>query len=122
MAARGEPRDWFELYNGSDDDVDLSAFSFADNLRDATRRTAFAEGTTIPAGAHLVVEVDSDGWPGFALGGGEELGVWNAWGFPVDSANWRAGQSDTGTSYARTPDGSGPFETVNSPTPGEPND
>ena len=122
VAARGEPGDWFELYNGSDDNVDLSAFTFADNLWDASRRTAFAEGTTIAAGEHLVVGVDSDGWPGFALGGGEELGVWNAWGFPVDSVNWRSGQSDAGTSYARVPDASGPFATVSSPSPGAPND
>ena len=32
----------------------------------------------IEAGEFLQIELDKDGWPGFALGRDEELGIWTA--------------------------------------------
>ena len=121
IAAQGDPLDWFELYNDSDSDIDLSGYVVADDLADVGKRTAFAPGLTIGPGEYLRVEVDSDGWPGFALGRDEELGLWRADGTLVDSVDWDRGQADVGTSYARRPDGAGQFQATANPTPGAAN-
>ncbi len=65
--------------------------------------------------------MDSDGWPGFALGRDEELGIWTTEGHPVAQVDWQRGDSDDGMSYARVPDVTGPFQAVTAPTPGAPN-
>ena len=121
VAAKGDPLDWFELYNASDSDIALANFVAADDLEDADKRVAFPSGLVIAPGEYLQIEVDSDNWAGFKLGSGEELGVWTSEGEPVDSVDWDEGDSGEGESYARTPDGSGEFRTVGSPTPGASN-
>ena len=121
VAAQGDPLDWFELYNSSDSHVALANFVVADNLADAGKRVAFPSGLVIPPGGYLQVQLDKDGWPGFALGRDEELGIWTADGVLVAEVDWDEGQADEGTSYARVPDGSGEFQTVGSPTPGAAN-
>ena len=121
VAARGEPRDWFELYNASGAPLALADFVLADDLTDRSRRFPFLPDLRIEPGAYLHVELDSDRWPGFALGSGEELGIWTWYGRPVAQVDWREGDSGRGTSYARVPDLTGPFQTVADPTPGAPN-
>ena len=121
IAAQGDPLDWFELYNATNAAIDLSGYVVADDLADVGKRTAFAPGLTIGPGEYLRVEVDSDGWPGFALGRDEELGLWRADGTLVDSVDWDRGQADAGASYARRPDGVGLFQATASPTPGAAN-
>ena len=121
VAARGEPRDWFELYNASGAPLALADFMLADDLTDRSRRIPFLTGLRIEPGAYLRVELDSDRWPGFALGRGEELGIWTWYGRPVAQVDWQEGDSRRGTSYARVPDLIGPFRTVSEPTPGAPN-
>ncbi len=122
VAAKGDPLDWFELYNVSDEAVDLSGYVVADDLFDADKRVAFPSGTTLAPGAYVQVEVDSDNWAGFKLGGDEELGIWTSRGLLVDSVVWDEGDAPEGGSYARIPDGTGDFQTVDSPTPGEENE
>ena len=121
VAAQGDPLDWFELYNASDGPIDLADFVMADDLTDESKRTPFPAGTAIEAGAYLQIELDKDGWPGFALGRDEELGIWTADGTLVAQIDWEKGQADEGTSWARVPDITGDFQTVNTPTPGAPN-
>ena len=121
VAARGEPRDWFEIYNASGAPLALADFLLADDLTDRSRRFPFLPDLRIEPGAYLHVELDSDRWPGFALGSGEELGIWTWYGRPVAQVDWREGDSGRGTSYARVPDLTGPFRTVANPTPGAPN-
>ena len=121
VAAKGDPLDWFELHNSAPEPIALDGFVFADDFADATRRVAFPAGTTIEAGGYLQIELDSDGWPGFALGGDEELGVWLADGTGVDRVDWEEGDSGGGQSYARIPDTTGAFQTTDTPTPGVPN-
>ena len=122
VAARGEPRDWFELYNASGAPLALAGFLLADDLTDRSRRIPFLSDLRIEPGAYLRIELDSDRWPGFALGRDEELGIWTWYGRPVAQVDWRAGDSGRGTSYARVPDLTGPFRTVPDPTPGAPNE
>ena len=121
VAARGDPLDWFELYNASDSTIALADFVVADDLEDAGKRVAFPADLVIAAGGYLRIEVDSDNWAGFKLGGDEELGLWTAVGLLVDSVDWEEGDSGEGESYARRPDGNGEFRTVANPTPGAAN-
>lgn len=122
VAAQGDPLDWFELYNASDESIDLAGFVMADDLTDESKRTPFPDGTVIEAGAFLQIELAKDGWPGFALGRDEELGIWTADGTLVAQVDWEKGQADEGTSWARLPDITGDFQTVDTPTPGAPNE
>ena len=121
VAAKGDPLDWFELHNTSSDRIALDGFEVADSLTDAAKRVAFPAGTTIQPGAYMQFSLDKDGWPGFALGGDEELGIWLSDGTPVDRVDWDEGQSSDGQSYARVPDTTGDFQTVDNPTPGAAN-
>ncbi len=121
IAAQGDPLDWFELYNSSDSHLVLANFVVADDLADAGKRVAFPPDLVIPPGGHLQVQLAKDGWPGFALGRDEELGIWTDGGTLVAHVDWDEGQADEGTSYARVPDGAGDFQTVGNPTPGAAN-
>ena len=66
--AQGDPLDWVELYNASDSYVALANFVLADDLTDASKRVLRAPDLVIAPGAYLRIELDKDGWPGFALG------------------------------------------------------
>ena len=116
IAAQGDPLDWFELYNSSDSQLALANFVVADDLADPGKRVAFPSDLVIPPGGYIQVQLDKDGWPGFALGRDEELGIWTADGVPVARVDWDEGQADAGASYARVPDVSGEFQTVRTPT------
>ena len=121
IAAQGDPLDWVELYNASDSYVALANFVLADDLTDAGKRVPFPPDLVMAPGAYLRVELDKDGWPGFALGKDEELGIWTVDGALVGEVDWNAGQADAGTSFARVPDVTGHFRTTRNPTPGAPN-
>ncbi len=121
VAAKGDPLDWFELYNASSDPIALFGFVLADDLTDADKRVAFPDGTVIEPGQYLQFQLDKDGWPGFALGSDEELGIWLLDGTLVATVDWDEGQSGEGQSYARIPNVVGEFQTVGGPTPGASN-
>ena len=131
VAAKGDPLDWFEIYNSTDQHISLANFFVADDLTDVGKRVAFPTNLTIAPGQYVQVEVNSDNWAGFNLGGGEELGIWTlagsekeGWstdGDLVDSVDWDEGDSGEGESFARVPDVSGEFQTVGNPTPGAAN-
>ena len=121
VAAQGDPLDWFEIYNASGSALSLDGFVMADDLTDPGKRVPFPAGLVIPSGGYLQVQLDKDGWPGFALGRDEELGIWTTDGTLVAEVDWAEGDADEGTSYARQPDGTGDFETVDEPTPGAAN-
>ena len=121
VAAKGDPLDWFELYNPSGEEIALADFVVADDLKDAAKRVAFPAELVIPQGGYLQIELDKDGWPGFALGGDEELGIWTRDGALVAEVDWDEGQASEGMSFARVPDAIGEFQTVGNPTPGAAN-
>ena len=120
--AAAEDPDWFELYNPGSSAVALEGWTFADVVNaEPAKRTAFAKGASVPANGFLQVQV-SDLLVGFKLGKDEELAVWRPNGELADSANWQDGDAPIGKSWARFPDGSGPFATTLKPTPGKPNE
>ena len=121
VAAKGDPLDWFELHNASRVPIALDGFEMADDLTDVGKRVPFPAGTVIQPGAYMQFSLDKDGWPGFALGSDEELGIWLLDGTLIASVDWADGQSGADQSYARVPDVTGRFETVDSPTPGAAN-
>ena len=121
VAAKGDPLDWLELHNASDDPIDLSGYLLADDLEDPDKRVAFPPDTVLAPGAYLQVQLDKDGWPGFALGSDEEVGIWTTDGNLVGQVDWEDGQSGEEASFARVPDAHGEFRTAANPTPGEPN-
>ena len=121
VASKGSPLDWFELYNNSAEPIKLDGLLLADGLNNVAKLVAFPDNLVIPAGGYLQIELDKDGWPGFALGGDEELGIWTEDGDLVDFVDWDEGQAGEGMSFARVPDGTGEFQTVDTPTPGAPN-
>ena len=117
VAAAGEPVDWFELLNSSSRAIDLSGVGYTDDLTQPLKAT-FPAGTTLAAGALLRVDVDDAG-AGFKLGSDEALGVFTPGGLMIDEVDWAQGDSPAGKSFGRIPDGSGPFKTLDSPTPGQ---
>ncbi|WP_420609570.1 CotH kinase family protein [Candidatus Poriferisodalis sp.] len=121
VAAKGDPLDWFELHNASRVPIALDGFEMADDLTDVGKRVPFPAGTVIQPGAYMQFSLDKDGWPGFALGSDEELGIWLLDGTLVASVDWEDGQSGADQSYARVPDVTGGFATVDTPTPGAAN-
>ncbi|MYA83427.1 MAG: hypothetical protein F4155_06900 [Acidimicrobiales bacterium] len=121
VAAKGDPLDWFELHNASRVPIALDGFEMADDLNDVGKRVPFPAGTVIQPGTYLQFSLDKEGWPGFALGSDEELGIWLLDGTLVASVDWVEGQSGANQSYARVPDVTGRFETVDIPTPGAAN-
>ena len=121
VAAKGDPLDWFELHNSSEEYLALANFVFADDLTDVTKRVPFPADLVIPPDGYLQIQLDSDAWPGFALGQDEELGIWTADGAPVDQVDWAEGEAGEDTSYARLPDATGEFRTTDNPTPGAAN-
>jgi hypothetical protein len=124
VSARGNPSDWIELYNGSDEAIDLTGITFSDDLTDGPSAGAPIPGSpTLEPGAFLQVFA-SDELSGFKLGGDEEVGLYDAEGLTIDSVDWDEGDASTDNpdeiSFGRVPDGTGAFQS-NTPTPGATN-
>ena len=86
VAAAGDPDDWFELVNTGDAPVDLAGWTFTDDIVGEPGRSPFPDGAVVPAGGYYLVQFD-DVFPGFGLGGDEELGIYDADGELVDGAD-----------------------------------
>ena len=108
-ADAGDLPDWVELYNQGDAEADISGWTMSDDGEGVDHIYAFPEGTLIAAGDFFVVERDG-GFP-FGLGGADGVHLFDADGELVDETQWAEGESPEGASWARFPDGSGPFAT-----------
>lgn len=95
----GVPGDWIELYNSSNAAIDVSGWI----VRDVDDNSyTLPSGTTIAAGAFLVLEQDG---LGFGLGSPEQVQLFNGTTV-VDSYIWTSHAAGT---YRRCPDGTGAF-------------
>lgn len=117
----GEFEDWIELYNASEEDLDLGGLYMTDDLLEPTM-WVIPDGTTIGAGGYLLIWADSDAEDGplhadFKLGaGGEEIGLYAADGVTlIDSIVF--GDQAEDVSMGRIPDGGDDWQYLSTPTP-----
>ena len=90
---------WIELYNGGKKPADLSAWT----LSDGSRTCVFPEGSTLDAGAFLVLSCGKDSLP-LSLSDGGTLELCDSQGKPADAFAFPALECDQ--SLARQTDGS----------------
>lgn len=123
----GQFEDWIELYNTGHAPLDVGGMYLTDDLVDPTL-WRIPDGTTIPAGGHLLIWCDKDGGDGplhadFKLDkSGEEIGLFaaDAWSnLLVDSIVFNAQATDV--SLGRVPDGGENWQPLDPPTPGTEN-
>ncbi len=110
------PLDWVELYNKSDEAVDISGYVLSDKA-DMSEKITIPAGTTLGAREFFKVEVDTD--DGFGLSSdGDVVYLYNDQGQNIDNIEF--GPMDTDESWSANPDGSDTFEMM-TPTPGASN-
>jgi hypothetical protein len=142
----GDTEDWFELYNPSDTDFDLAGYFVSDS---DDKRFAYdsvneryidelPEGCVVPAGGVLLIYADSEPdettiYPKLGIVSvhvnfnlsSEGEGVWlsDPDGYVIDSIDFtKVPPNDAGTewtSFARFPDGTGPFRWCTESSPEE---
>ena len=119
VAAAGDPDDWFELYNGTATTIDLSRDWFSDDA-DEPLAVQFSSDAFIEPGAYYVQYMTDD--VGIGLGKEEEVIVTHPDGLVVDHVEWLEGQSPEAASFARIPNITGAFVTIEAPSPGAANE
>lgn len=114
----GDYDDWVELYNNSNQTIDMNGYYFSDDFT-APDQWRFPAGITIPPDGYLIVWTDSDNGQGdlhtnFKLAKtGEQLILSDSFLVVVDSLTY--GGQETNVSFARIPNGTGDF-TQRAPT------
>ncbi len=110
----GEYDDWIELYNNSDEAIDLTGYFLTDDT-DEPMQWTFPD-TIIGAGGYLIVWADEDEdqeglHANFRLSGdGETIVLSNADGTVLDQITY--GEQTDDISYGRFPNGTGDFQTM----------
>lgn len=97
--------DQVELYNRSGAAVDVSAWFIQDEDQDATKTYAFPAGSTIAAGAFLVLEKGTA--HAFGFGKDDVVYLYDVDGELADVADWPT--NGALVSWCRVPDGTGEF-------------
>ena len=127
---QGEYEDWIEIYNDSNQPIDIGGFYITDNLGDFTQWYKIPqdapESTTIEPYGFLLLWADKDEDDGvthldFKLSSsGESIGIFAFYGTtPVDTLSF--GEQTTDISYGRNPNGSNNWQYFTNPTPGASN-
>lgn len=117
--AAGETPDWVEFVNLGEVAIDLTSLRILD-ANDAATAVALAASGSLEPGTYLAVDI-ADETVGFKLGGDEEFWLFTAAGDVIDSVDWNQGDAATGKSYARQPDGTGDFVSLDTQTKGAAN-
>jgi len=108
------PGGWVELFNPTPHTVDLTGWTVSGG--DITRSFAFPAGVIIESGGYAAVnEVTLP----VELGATDAVHLFNKFGVQSDQYAWTGNQP--GTSYARCPDGYGPFVATQTLTRKAPN-
>jgi hypothetical protein len=119
----GQPSDWIELYNPTDQDLSLHGYSITDNLAEPGKHRF--NGVIISARSHVILWADERPvLGGFHLGfklsaDGGEIGLARPDGSYIDRVHY--GAQETDFSAARQPDASSGWTTVWNVTPGAAN-
>lgn len=120
----GEFEDWIELYNRSDNQVDLSGAFISDNISNV-QKFELPAGTIMDPKSYLIIWADENQSQGplhtnFKLSaGGEWVGLSNSQGDIIDSVRYLEQTEDL--SFSRIPNGTGPF-VIKKPTFGTNNE
>ncbi len=120
----GSYPDWIELYNASDDVVDLEGYAITDDLGEWDKH--ILPSMVIEAGSYLILFADADPKEGdnhlpFALDkDGEELGLYQPDAGALTKLEF--GTQVTDWSATRVTDGSETWDFDDTPTPGEANE
>jgi hypothetical protein len=120
----GEYDDWIELYNNSDEEIDLSGFYLSDKSAEPLRYQ-IPSGTTLASKAAMIFWADNDTDQGeyhlpFKLKKtGEEVILSDAGGNVIDQLSYA--EADSGKAYGRFPDGDGDFVWCTTFSPAEAN-
>ena len=120
----GEPADWIELYNTTDDDLDLEGWIVSDQVDDPEAGQVL-DALSVAAGGHLVLWADGEPDEGpdhlsFRLAAeGEELALFDPDEELVDALSY--GRQATDVSTARSGDGAATWRLVADGTPGTSN-
>jgi Spore coat assembly protein len=107
--------DWIELYNNSNETVDLGGYYLSDDSEDLTQWT-FPIGTTIGANGYLIVWADKDEdqtglHANFKISASSgKLFLVNSAGSVINEINYSAQTTDV--SFGRYPNGTGDFQTM----------
>ena len=120
--------DWLELYNGSDEDMDLSGYGLSDDPNDPL--SILPENTIVPAGGYLLIWADDGAGAEpephvqFKLSkDGETVSLYDGTGVLLDQVEFPMidedgdGSADPDKSYGRSPDGSDTWLIFSPPTP-----
>lgn len=121
VAKSSTDEDWIELYNQSNEDLDISNYQLMDSKD--TEEYIIPAGTMISSNSYLVFDRDKSGETGFAFGLSAEDAVrlLDADANLVDSTNWLEGEAPEDRSWGRSPNGSGGFKTLLSASKGKEN-
>ncbi|MHC1706325.1 MAG: CotH kinase family protein [Bacteroidales bacterium] len=113
QAPNGDYEDWIELYNTSQNTLALTNLYISDSYTNPMK-FKFPDGQTLGPQSYLIVWADYDTTNpvglhgGFKLSGGGERLILSYPGLVIDSVSF--GQQAEDVSYARCPNGTGPFQ------------
>ena len=110
---------WFELYNTTDREIDLSEWSMSDGCIDPNRGL-FNPGTTLPPKMHVQILLDQKS-PILIGNSQPELCIFDRDRTRIDQINWLPDEIPFGRSYGRWPGLDSPFYVMDTRTPGAPN-
>jgi hypothetical protein len=117
MALAAGDEDWIELYNTTDEAIDLSGFYVSDDPHDRTRYR-LPEGTWIDENDFLVI---TESECGFGLNSGEETLLLTAPDGQIVWSRYHYSEQRPGISRGRSPDGGEEWSSYRSGSPGDPN-
>ncbi len=106
-----DTRDFIELYNSSDVDIDLSGFKMNDDAKKPAKEFEIPQGSIVPAKGFLVFEVykespQPEGVPIFGLGkSGDWVFIWNLQGILLAEIEMPAFEDDQIETTGRKTDG-----------------
>ncbi len=116
----GDYGDWVELYNFSDNPIDLSGYFLTDSKNDI-HKWQFPDGTTLPAGGYLIVfcsgktSVQGELHASFKLGESDSfLGLYTKDGSFCSGVTYHATEQDQSVAYTE----GGDYTICRYPTPG----
>ncbi|MBC8312792.1 MAG: CotH kinase family protein [Candidatus Cloacimonetes bacterium] len=126
---QGQYDDWIELYNASDEPIDVGGMYITDDLSDPTKwqiPSTNPDSTTISAAGFLLLWADNDSGDGeLHLGfelkvDGEQIGLYSLYGIAtIDTITYATQTTDV--SYGRSSNGGENWEFLSSPSPGSSN-